>query len=115
VKKIVLVAFSGGSSCFVHVLLNALEMKERGWEVRVVIEGQATGQVKEMGSPDHGMHALYERTKSNGLIDAVCKACAHQMGALEAAEEQGLPISAEMSGHVSIGRYIEDGFEPILF
>ena len=37
-KRVVLAAFNGESMCFVHVLLNALDMKERGYEVKVVIE-----------------------------------------------------------------------------
>ena len=46
-KQVVLVALNGESMCFVHVLLNGLDMKERGYEVKVVIEGSATKLVKE--------------------------------------------------------------------
>ena len=45
-KKVALVAFTGGASCFSHVLLNALDMKERGYETLVIIEGAATAQIK---------------------------------------------------------------------
>jgi hypothetical protein len=48
VKKIVLVAFNGEFMCFVHVLLNALDMKERGYDVKIVIEGAATKIVPEL-------------------------------------------------------------------
>jgi hypothetical protein len=41
-KQVLLVAFRGEPMCFVHVLLNALDMKERGYDVKVVIEGTAT-------------------------------------------------------------------------
>jgi hypothetical protein len=32
-NRVVLVAFNGESMCFVHVLLNALDMKAKGYEV----------------------------------------------------------------------------------
>ena len=48
-EKVVLVAFQGEPMCFVHVLLNALDMHERGFDVKVVIEGAA---------PSVGPHTL---------------------------------------------------------
>ena len=40
-KKIVLFAFNGEFICFMHVLLNALDMNKKGYDVRIVIEGAA--------------------------------------------------------------------------
>ena len=47
-KRVVLVAFNGDPMCFVHVLLNALDMKEKGYEAKIVIEGSATKLVNEL-------------------------------------------------------------------
>ena len=44
-KKVALFAFKGEPMCFGHVLLNALDMKARGFEVKLIIEGEATKQV----------------------------------------------------------------------
>jgi hypothetical protein len=41
-KKIALFAFNRESFCFVNVLLNALDMNEKGYDVKVIIEGSAT-------------------------------------------------------------------------
>ena len=49
-KKVVLFAFNGEPMCFVHVLLNALDMKEKGFEVRVVIEGAATKLIPDLAA-----------------------------------------------------------------
>ncbi len=46
--KVALFAFNGDPMCFAHVLLNALDLKERGFDVKVVIEGTATTQVAEL-------------------------------------------------------------------
>ena len=38
-KKVALFAFNGELMCLMHVLLNAIDMNERGQEVKIVIEG----------------------------------------------------------------------------
>ena len=45
-KKIALFAFNGDPMCFIHVLINAVELKENGNDVALVIEGSATKLVK---------------------------------------------------------------------
>ncbi|MBC7187389.1 MAG: DsrE family protein [Calditrichaeota bacterium] len=114
-KKIALFAFTGETGCFAHVLLNALDMKERGYEVRVVVEGTATKQVKLLAEEGRPFANLYRRAKEAGLIDCVCQACAAVSGSLEAALEQGLAACDEMSGHPSIARYLQAGFEVLIF
>lgn len=114
-KKVALFAFNGEPMCFMHVLLNALDMNERGYEVKIVIEGSATKLVPELNKEDNPMHRLYEKAKGLDLIDGACKACSNKMGTLEAAKAQGLRLLDEMTGHPSIARYKEEGFEVITF
>lgn len=114
-KKIALVAFNGEAMCFMHVLLNALEMEARGVDVRVIIEGSATQLIPALGVEGAPFADLYAKVREKGLIDCVCKACAAKMKGLEAAEAQGLPICGEMMGHPSLVKYIEDGFEVLSF
>lgn len=40
-KKILFYAMQGEKMCFVHVLLNALQLKEENCEVKIIFEGQA--------------------------------------------------------------------------
>ncbi len=114
-KKIALFAFNGDPMCFVHVLLNALDLHAKGFETAVVIEGSATGLLGKLADTDHPNHPLYEKIKDSGLVDCVCQACAHKMGSLQEAKDQGLPLCSEMSGHPSMGRYIEQGYTVISF
>lgn len=114
-KKVALFAFNGEPMCFVHVLLNALDMNQKGFDVKVVIEGAATKQIAELVDPDKPFGVLYRQVKELGLIDCVCKACAANIGVLEAASEQWLPLCEEMSGHVSMARFIEQGYQVIVF
>ncbi|MDX1775420.1 MAG: cytoplasmic protein [Desulfobulbales bacterium] len=112
-NKTAIFAFKGNPVCFVHVLLNAIDLHEKEGEVKVVLEGEATKLIIELRKPGHPMHALYEKAKKLDIIDAVCRACAIKMGALEAAEAEGLRIAADMAGHAGMAPYIEQGYEVI--
>jgi hypothetical protein len=114
-SKVALVAFQGEARCFVHVLLNALDMQQRGLTVKIIIEGMAVKLPPELNKPDHTFHTLYARTKEAGLIEGVCKACSAQMGCLAEIQAQGLPLLDDMNGHPSLGRYLADGYTIITF
>ena len=109
-NKTAIFAFKGNSICFVHVLLNAIDLHERGEVVKIVLEGEATKLIIDLRKPEHPLHALYEKVKKLELIDAVCRACAIKMGALEAAEAEGLKIADEMVRHAGMAPYIEKGY-----
>ncbi len=114
-KKVALFAFNGDLLCFVHVLLNALDMDSRGYDVKVIIEGSATKTVNLINTPQAQFHNLYMQIKEKELIDCVCKACAAKMGALEGIQMQGLPLCAEMTGHPSMAKYIDQGYKIVTF
>ncbi|MGQ9559165.1 MAG: cytoplasmic protein [Candidatus Oleimicrobiaceae bacterium] len=115
VSRVALFAFTGETACFAHVLLNALDMHERGFEVKVIVEGMATQQVRLLAEEGKPFANLYKRVKELNLIDCVCQACASVSGSLEAALEQGLNVCDEMSGHPSIARYTETGYQVLVF
>ena len=114
-KKAALFAFNGDPMCFIHVLLNALDMQNRGQDGRIVIEGAATKLIPDLAKKEHPLHKLWEKTKVSGVIDGICKACSQKMGTLEAAQKQGLVLLDEMNGHPSMARYLEQGFHVISF
>lgn len=114
-EKVILVAFQGDPMCFVHVLLNALDMYGRGFDVKVVIEGAATKTANALNEPGAQFGKFYQQVKGKGLIDCVCKACANTVGALAGIEAQGLPLCGEMVGHPSLARYVVEGYQVITF
>ena len=115
IKKKALFAFNGERMCFAHVLLNALDMHGRGYEVRIVIEGAATGLVPGLAKEGAPFHNLYKQAKEKALIDGACRACSKKMGVLKAVKLEGLTLLDEMSGHPSMARYEEEGFDIITF
>lgn len=114
-KKISIFAFNGEPTCFAHALLHAHDLKQKGYYVRLVIEGSATGQIKELGEKDRPFSNLFQQVKDAGLVDCVCMACAKQSGSLESANKQGLTLCGEMSGHPSMAKYLEAGYQVIVF
>lgn len=111
-EKVVFVLMGGlDMSCrMVHTLLWALDVTSRGGDAKIVLEGQAPRWLLELPDPGHGRHRLYRKVKEMGLIDAVCKACAVQAQAVEAATEEGLRLVYDASGHVSLMPYVNEGY-----
>jgi len=114
-KKFALFAFNGEPMCFAHVLLNALDLHKKGYEVLVIIEGTATKLVSDFEKGEAPFTAKYRECLDKGLIAGICKACSAKMGTLESAQRQGLTLLDDMSGHPSIEQYSKAGFEIISF
>jgi hypothetical protein len=113
--KLALFAYNGEAMCFMHVLLNALDFKAEGHDVKVVIEGAACKLIPELAQADSPMHQLYAKAREMGLIDGVCKACALKLGTLGEAQEQGLTVLEDMKGHAGMARYERTGYTIITF
>ncbi len=114
-KKIALFVFNGDPMCFIHVLLNALDMKEKGHDVYTVIEGSAVKLIPELIKADNPLKKLWEKAKEKNLIAGVCKACSAKLGTLKAAEDQKLTLLDDMSGHPSMTGFMERGCDIITF
>jgi hypothetical protein len=114
-KKAALFVFNGDPVCFIHVLLNGLDMKAKGMDGRIIVEGAATALLPKLAQQENPLHKLWEKAKSQGIVEGVCKGCALKMGTADEAVNQGLALLDDMSGHPSMSRYIEEGFEVISF
>ena len=114
-QKKVLFAFRGDPLCFVHVLLNGIDLHERGQEGLIIIEGEAVTLVPEMSKPGHFLSSLYRKAKSLGILHAACKACSIKLKVEKEIEKQGIPLIGDMSGHPSMGSFIEKGYQITTF
>jgi len=114
-KKMALFVFNGDPMCFIHVLLNALDMHEKGYEVATVIEGAATKLIPELEKSDNPLHQLWNKAMAAGLIEGACKACSQKMETLDSAQAQGLALLDDMAGHPGMAHFRDAGFEIISF
>jgi hypothetical protein len=114
-KKFALFVFNGDPMCFIHVLLNALDMKANGSEAKIIFEGASVKLIPELVKSGNPLNGLWKKNFEAGLIEGVCKACSSKLGSLEASKEQGLTLLDDMSGHPSMAAYQDKGFEIITF
>jgi hypothetical protein len=114
-KKFALFVFNGDPMCFIHVLLNALDMKAKGYEAKIIIEGTSVKLIPELVKPGNPLAGLWKKNLEAGLVEGVCKACSTKLGTLEAAKEQKLPLLDDMSGHPGMSAYRDKGYEIITF
>jgi hypothetical protein len=114
-KKFALFVFNGDAMCFIHVLLNALDMKAKGHEAKIIIEGASVKLIPELVKPGNPLNGLWKKNLEASLVEGVCKACSTKLGTFEAAKDQGLTFLDDMSGHPSMAAYRDNGYEIITF
>lgn len=114
-KGYALFVFNGDPMCFIHVLLNALDMRSKGYEAKIILEGASVKLIPELVKPENPLNVLWKKNREAGLVEGVCRACSGKLGTLEAAQEQGLKLLDDMSGHPGITTYRDQGYEIITF
>ncbi|SMB85909.1 hypothetical protein SAMN00017477_0826 [Peptoniphilus asaccharolyticus DSM 20463] len=97
---------------FLHALMNAKQLKENGNEVKIVLEGQSVALPKELEAEKN---PLYLALKENGTIVGACYACSEPLEVLEDNKNDGLELIQDMNGHAGVSKYIEDGYEVLVF
>jgi hypothetical protein len=110
-KKVAVFAFSGDPASFAHAMLTAMDMKDRGYDVKAVIEGDATKLLSLLRNETKPYADVYRRFRDSGLIDCVCRACATKNGVVPVVIEQNLKFVDDMAGHPAIAAYMERGYE----
>lgn len=114
-KKIALFVFNGEPMCFIHVLLNAFDLKEKGHTPKIIMEGASLDLIPELAKEDNHLHMLWTKAKNDGLVEGFCKACSMNLGTYDSAVNQGLKELADMSGHPGMAWYRDNGYEIITF
>ncbi len=114
-NKIVFYAFRDNPLCFIHVLLNSLDMEQSGMEGKIILEGESVRLVALMADPGNFLHPLYRQAKEKGLFLGACRACANKLQAVAAIEREGIPLIGELAGHPAMAEYIRQGYTILTF
>jgi len=96
-----------------HAVLFARDIKQRGGQALIILEGNAPKWLLELPSPEHKLHKLYLLAKAEQLFAGVCKVCAGIHGADDAASAEGLSLLDDAFGHASIVPFSDDGYQII--
>ncbi len=110
-EKILFYAMKEEKMCFVHVLLNALELHEAGHEVKIIFEGMAVKLPPVLVGENN---PLYQQALDKGIVVGVCRVCSKMMGVLEENKKLGLKLLDDLKGHAGIKSYLENGYEVIM-
>ena len=114
-KKVALFPFRDEMMCFIHVLLNAQNMKEKGYEICIVMEGAAVTLLPKLAQEDNPIHALYVKTREQNMIEGACRACSTKLKVADEIEKLGIPLIGDMGGHPGLADYMDRGYEIITF
>ena len=110
-KKQLFVIFTHNKGIFTHIILNVLDLDEKGYEVGIIFESEACKFVSDL---EKDTYEKWVKLKEKKLIVAVCEVCARATGALESAKRQGLPIHGDMSGHPPLREWIKHGYNVMM-
>lgn len=114
-KQNIFFAFRGDPMCFVHVLLNSLDLHEKGMGGKIILEGEAVKLIPEINKPDHFLNKLYTKVKAADLIIGACRACSTKLEVRDTIESENIPLIGEMTGHPAMSEYIEQGYTILTF
>lgn len=99
---------------FVHVMLNAIDMKEKGHEALIILEDKATALLFEVIQKNRSSSDLFEEVVKKGLVSGICRACSFKTESAHIAEEFKLNLIGNMNGHPSMQDYINKGYTIII-
>lgn len=108
--KVLFYAMTGEKSCLMHVLMNAVDLAEKGNEVKVIFEGQSVLMPAKL-EKENNPH--YAKAKEKGLLAGICLACSKTLGVLEENQALGLPMLSDMFGHAPMEPYMAQGYQVI--
>lgn len=111
----IIFAFRGDPLCFIHVLLNSLNLNKKGMGGKVILEGETVKLIPEMINPNHFLNKLYTQVKEQNLIIGACKACSTKLDVRDSVENEGIPLIGDMMGHPAISDYIDQGYQILTF
>ncbi|AEH07568.1 DsrE family protein [Methanothermococcus okinawensis] len=94
-----------------HVLLFAKEMNEKGDNVKIIFEGEGVNWAKDLLNEDHPL-SNHAKPLLNNFV--VCEACANMFGVLDDIKGK-LNIENDLFGHISLKKYLDEGYNIIEF
>ncbi|HID47314.1 MAG TPA: hypothetical protein EYH15_02300 [Methanothermococcus okinawensis] len=92
-----------------HTLLFAKEMKEKGDEVKIILEGEGVLWARDLLKEDH---PLSNHVKPLLEDIVVCEACANIFKVMDDIKDR-LTLENDLYGHVSLKKYLDKGYSVI--
>lgn len=107
-NKIVFFAFKEEKMCFTHLLLNAIDIVEKGGDSKIIFEGGAVKLPKVFKEENN---PLYKKAEELGIIEGVCEACSKMMDVYDINKELGMNFLNDLKGHPAMEKYASYGYQ----
>ncbi|MBU2572469.1 MAG: hypothetical protein KKH28_00110 [Elusimicrobia bacterium] len=120
-RKLLFMVFTDEACKQNHAFMYALECGKKGHQVRIILEGPATTCVKRLRKGGK-FSELFKRAKDAGLIEGACKTASggcstgeKALNVVKTAEKAGLKLISDLDGHAGIARFVEAGYQVMIF
>lgn len=112
-KKLALFLFAeqGDTNRVMHGLLYAWDLRDKGFDVVLVLEGLAVKLPIDFSKPNHPMHEWWEKVRGMAVA---CTGCASAMGVIQELRDLGIPLMGNEMTHISPSGYLSDGYQVIM-
>jgi hypothetical protein len=105
-----------GMARAVHAFLYAKELKEHGHEVVLIFDGAGTEWAEELSSPESQsqLKPMYDQLHQAGIVEIICDFCAGAFGVKERLAQREWVLTAEYTGHPSIAKWADQGYQLLI-
>lgn len=117
-RKLLFVVFSDDACRQNHALMYAIDLHEKGYLVKVILEGAATKIIGAMESSESRTGALLRQARDAGLVAGACgrasSGCASDdptRKVADLARASGIDLLADLHGHAGIEPFLREGYE----
>ncbi len=121
-SKILFVVFSEEPCRRNHAFRYALDLHRKGHVPRIILEGAATGSLRELSDPSSDFASLFLEAERLGLIAGACRAASHgcksedeSRNVVRVAESRGIALLDEADGHASLEPFVREGYQVVVF
>lgn len=101
-----------------NAMFLAYELQEKKQDVALIFQGTGVRWVNEITNPDHPAHALF--TAVADTVVGACLGCADVFGATEEVRATDVALISEKaipgtSGVIDLSKYLDDGYQILMF
>ena len=120
-QKLLFLVFTDDACRQNHAFMYALECRALGHEVSLILEGAATAALNRLAEGGK-FSRLFREAKESGLLEGACKTASggcstneKDRDVAQLAGKEGLKLLSDLDGHAGIGRFIENGYQVLVF
>lgn len=120
-RKFLFIVFTSDDCKRNHALLYALDLHKKGYETKLILEGDATQALTQLNEATSTFAKLLVQAQQAGVLAGTCQTasggckCEGTSEALKAAQANNIALLHDMDGHPGIEPFLREGYEVLIF